>query len=155
MTNRFRTAGLHPQLLTRVQFDSPPRVAPGSYDILQYGNFSNKNVQKRSQGPNWQQGLYTEQMAKIPHSSYKETHEKHKESQRRLGPGTYQFTDFLSEAERRPQCTRGALEQLTPRFAKDLPVRRNKTKREKNSNEQLSFRIEHHHRVLTAFPMRN
>lgn len=124
VSSRFRTAGLHPQLLTRVQFDSPPKVAPGAYDLLQYGSFSEKNVQRRAQGPNWQQGLYTEQMARIPHSSYKETYEKQKDSERRLGPGTYQIPDFLAEAEKKPQCSRGALDQLTPRFPKDQPVRR-------------------------------
>ena len=109
--------------MTRVQWDSPPKVAPGTYDLLQYGHFSQKNVQKRAQGPNWQQGLYTEQMAKIPHSSFKETYEKQKESERRLGPGAHEIPDFLTNAEKRPQCNRGGLDQLTPRFVKDLPVK--------------------------------
>ena len=116
---RFQTLGLHPELLTRVKGQSPANVAPGSYDLLQYSGFSEKNVQKRAQGPNWQQALYTEQMAKIPHSTYKETHEKHKEEERRVGPGAYVIHDFLEEAERRPRCNRGALDQLTPRFAPD------------------------------------
>ena len=46
---------------------------------MQYGDFSDKNIQKRIQGPNWQQSLYTEQMAKIPHSSFKETYDNRKE----------------------------------------------------------------------------
>lgn len=96
--------------------ESPASVAPGSYNLLQYGNFSEKNVQKRAEGPNWQQALYTEQMAEIPHSTYKETHEKYKEQERQVGPGSYKINDFLAEAERRPRCNRGALDQLTPRF---------------------------------------
>ena len=83
-----------------------------------------KHVHKRAQGPNWQQGLYTEQMAKIPHSSFKQTYEKRKEEERRVGPGTYSIDDFIAEADRRPQCLRGALDQLTPRFPNDEPVRR-------------------------------
>jgi len=119
ISSRFQTLGLHPQLLTRVQFESLPNVAPGSYDIMQYGDFSEKNIQKRMQAPNWQQGLYTEQMAKIPHLSFKQTYEKRKEEERRLGPGIYSIDDFLTEANRKPRSLRGALDQLTPRFAND------------------------------------
>lgn len=109
--------------MTRVQWQSLPSVGPGTYDLNQYGEFSKKNVQKRAQGPNWQQSIYTERMAKIPHSSYKETHAKEQEKKVNLGPGKYEFVDFLTQYENRPQCTRGALEQLTPRFPKDEPVR--------------------------------
>jgi hypothetical protein len=89
---------------------------------MQYGDFSEKNLQKRMQGPNWQQGLYTEQMAKIPHSSFKTTYDNRKEIERRIGPGAYPITDFLTEADRRPQCVRGALDQLSPRFPKETIV---------------------------------
>lgn len=117
-TARFLPRGLHPELLTRIQLQSSPNVAPGTYDLIQYGDFSEKNVQKRMQGPNWQQSLYTQQMAKIPHSSFKDTYEQRKEDERRIGPGAYPITDFLTEADRRPQCVRGALDQLSPRFPK-------------------------------------
>jgi hypothetical protein len=89
---------------------------------MQYDEFNEKNVQKRAQGPNWQQALYTEQMAKIPHSSFKETYEKRKEGERRLGPGTHSINDFITESDRKPRCLRGALDQLTPRFPIDQPV---------------------------------
>ncbi|CAF5215376.1 unnamed protein product, partial [Rotaria magnacalcarata] len=88
-TPRFQTLGLHPGLLTRVQHDTAPHVGVGSHDVIQYDGFSDKNVQKRREGPNWQQALYTEQMAKIPHSSFKETYEKHKEQERHVAPGAY------------------------------------------------------------------
>ena len=89
---------------------------------MQYGDFSPKNIHKRIQGPNWQQALYTEQMAKIPHSSFKTTYDTRKEIERRIGPGTYPITDFLTEAERRPHCARGALDQLSARFPKESLV---------------------------------
>ena len=63
-------------------------------------------------------------MAKIPHSSFKETYEKQKEDERRIGPGTYYIDDFLTEADRRPRCIRGAINQLTPRFPKEQEVHR-------------------------------
>ena len=91
---------------------------------MQYGDFSEKNLEKRAQGPNWQHALFTEQMAKIPHSSFKETYERRKETDKRIGPGAYEINDFLTEAERRPHCVRGALDQLTPRFPKENLVRK-------------------------------
>jgi hypothetical protein len=122
MSFRFQTLGLHPALLTRVQQQSLPNVAPGSYNIMQYDDFSEKNVQKRAQGPNWRHALYTEQMAKIPHSTFKQAYEKRKEEERRVGPGTYFINDFITESDRKPRCLRGALDQLTPRFPNDQPV---------------------------------
>ncbi|CAF0783377.1 unnamed protein product [Adineta ricciae] len=118
-TARFQTTGMHPELLTTMQLQSSPYVGPGSYDLTQYGDFSAKTLENRMKGPNWQHALYTEQMAKIPHSSFKETYEKRKETERRIGPGTYPVNDFLTEADRRPHCARGALDQLTPRFPKE------------------------------------
>ena len=109
-------------------------------------------MQKRAQGSSWQQAMYTEQMARIPHSTYKETHERHKEQERRVGPGAYSINDFIAESERKPRCIRGALDQLTPRFPVDLPVG---VIRSFLSSVFLDNRNEHHHPVLMVFPMRN
>lgn len=119
---RFTSAGVHPKFLSGNQPQTSPDVAPGSYDLMQYGDFSEKNIEKRTQGPNWQQALYTEQMAKIPHSSFKKTYDARKESERLIGPGTYAITDFLTDTDRRPQCVRGALDQLAPRFPREALV---------------------------------
>ncbi len=123
--SRFQTIGLHPELLTRIQLQSSPNVGPGTYELTQYGHFSDENIKKRAQGPNWQHALFTEQMAKIPHSSFKETYERRKENEKRIGPGAYPINDFLTEADRRPRCIRGALDQLTPRFPKENLVCKN------------------------------
>jgi hypothetical protein len=89
---------------------------------MQYGDFSEKTIQKNMQGPNWQQSLYTERMSKIPHSSFKETYDRRKEDERRIGPGAYPINDFLTDADRRPRCARGTLDQLSPRFPKEESV---------------------------------
>ena len=90
--------------------------------MMQFDPFSSKNIQKNAQGPNWRQALYTEQMARIPHSSFKETYEKRKENERRLGPGTYSINDFLTNPQRRTNGARGLLDQLSPRFPDDHAV---------------------------------
>ena len=151
-TRRFQTIGLHPELLTRIQLQSSPNIAPGSYDLLPYGDFSERNLVKNIQGPNWQQGLYTEQMAKIPLSSFKETHERRKEDERRLGPGTYEIDDFLTEGDRKPVCKRGALEQLAPRFPKEEAVRTNFPPFACTSS--VVSRTERHHQPATAYLMK-
>lgn len=96
-----------------------PEIAPGSYNLIQYGDFSEKNLQKRMEGPNWETALNTETLAKIPHSSYRKTYDQIREDQRRIGPGYYEVNDFITEADRRPRCARGALDQLSPRFPKE------------------------------------
>lgn len=151
---RFLPRGLHPELLTRIQLQSSPSVGPGTYDLTQYGDFSEKNVQKRREGPNWQQSLYTEQMAKIPHSSFKQTHEERKEVERRIGPGAYEVKDFLTEAEKRPQCVRGALDQLSPRFPKENLVGARFAKRTSVVIVPFSIRIKRLLPVSMAYPMR-
>ncbi len=151
--SRFLTVGVHPKFLNGNQLQSSPDVAPGSYELMQYGDFSEKNIQKGMQGPNWQQSLYTEQMAKIPHSSFKETYENRKEIERRIGPGAYPITDFLTEADRRPHCIRGALDQLSPRFPKEILVCKNISS---FLLENIFFlnRIEHRHQVPMVFLMK-
>lgn len=63
-------------------------------------------------------------MAKIPHSTFKQTYETRKEAERRVGPGTYPINDFITELEKKPRSIRGPLDQLTPRFPPDPAVGR-------------------------------
>jgi hypothetical protein len=149
--SRFLSVGLHPKLLHGGQLQSAPNIAPGSYDLMQYGDFSGKNLQRQMQGPNWQQSLYTEQMAKIPHSSFKATYDTRKEMERRIGPGAYPITDFLTEADRRPHSLRGALDQLSARFPKEALVCQTIISLD---THVFKNRIEHHHPVPMVFRMK-
>jgi hypothetical protein len=40
--------------------------------LLKYNEFSDENVWRKADGPNWEKAFYTEKMAKIPHLLYKE-----------------------------------------------------------------------------------
>lgn len=51
-------------------------VGPGSYDILKYSTFSEKNLTKKADGPNWERAYQTEKLAKMPHLLYQETFKK-------------------------------------------------------------------------------
>ena len=51
-------------------------LGPGSYDLLRYNEFSDLNVTRKAQGPNWDRAIHTEKMAKLPHLLYREAHKK-------------------------------------------------------------------------------
>lgn len=123
-SNRFTISGLHPQLLTRGHIphdtthipDSSRNMGPGTHDLLPYSEFSEKNVNRRADGPNWKTALNTEKMAKIPHLLFKDTYYKRKEHEKRLGPGCYDIKDGLELNEAIPRSKRGMLDALSPRF---------------------------------------
>ena len=55
------------------------QLGPGSYDTLKYSEFSDPNVARHADGPNWERGVLTEKLAKMPHLLYQETYKKKKE----------------------------------------------------------------------------
>jgi hypothetical protein len=59
-------------------------MGPGTHDLLPYSEFSEKNVNRRADGPNWKTALNTEKMAKIPHLLFKDTYYKRKEHVRKI-----------------------------------------------------------------------
>lgn len=88
-SKRFNLNGIHPNLLVngRMPYDSSirlstsPRIGPGSYDLLKYGQFSEQNLSRTSESGvnNWERAFLTEKLAKMPHLLYQETHKKKQE----------------------------------------------------------------------------
>ena len=54
-------------------------MGPGQYDLLRYSEFSDLNVSRRADGPNWERGFLTEKLAKMPHLLYQEQYKNKKE----------------------------------------------------------------------------
>lgn len=83
-SDRFNQNGLHPNLLVngRMPYDSSVRsqtdknIGPGSYDVLKYNQFSETNVSRRADGPNWERAALTEKLAKMPHLLYQDAFRK-------------------------------------------------------------------------------
>merc|ERR1739848_925916 len=88
------------------------QLGPGSYDLEQYGSFSDKNVSHSADGPGWQRAMYTETLGKMPCILYQEEHKKKQENKRRLGPGHYEFVDSFEQKSNKPQSNRGMLDAL-------------------------------------------
>lgn len=126
---RFTQNGVHPNMLYRgrMPYDSlvtapaGSQLGPGSYDLEQYGSFSDKNVSRSVDGPSWQRALYTESLAKMPNILYQEEHYKKLEDKRRLGPGHYEFIDSFQRVSNKPQSNRGMLDALYDRFSYQKP----------------------------------
>ncbi len=59
-----------------MKFFQGSHLGPGSYDLEQYGSFSDKSVSRSADGPNWQRAMYTEYMARTPNILYQDEHKK-------------------------------------------------------------------------------
>jgi hypothetical protein len=59
-------------LLIVLVFSKTKNVGPGSYNLLLYGDFSEKSLHKKASGPNWEKSLYNEKLAKMPHLLFRE-----------------------------------------------------------------------------------
>lgn len=83
-SDRFNQNGVHPNMLYtgRMPYDTETtapaasRLGPGSYDLKQYGSFSDLHVSRSAEGPNWQRALQTESLAKMPNILYQEEHQR-------------------------------------------------------------------------------
>jgi hypothetical protein len=47
--------------------------------MKKYAYFSETNVSRKAEGPNWERGALTEKLAKMPHLLYQETYKKKQE----------------------------------------------------------------------------
>lgn len=116
---RFNLNGIHPNLLNtgKMPYDTKTvtqtNLGPGSYDLQRYAYFSDLNVSRRADGPNWERGALTEKLAKMPHLLYQEAYKKKKELKKELGPGYYNIGPEVMKS----QSNRGMLDTLSDRFA--------------------------------------
>lgn len=126
---RFNQNGVHPNMFHtgRMPYDTPTilpagsQLGPGSYDLKQYGSFSDLNVCRSADGPNWQRASYTESLAKMPNILYQDEHKRKKEEKRKLGPGHYDYIDTFEKQCNKPQSNRGMLDSLYERFSYQKP----------------------------------
>jgi len=95
------------------------QLGPGRYDVS-VGGFSVPAVQRRADGPGWRRAQYTERMAQIPHLLYKEQWQHNHRLEKQLGPGTYEYRDFLTDLGEKPCSKRGIVQTCDVRFSKDI-----------------------------------
>lgn len=120
-TPRFEVHGIHPSRLkpgtyTQVSNNAgylSSLLGPGRYDV-DVGDFNFKSMEIKARGPGWARQYETEKLAAMPHLLNREQHSLKKELVRKLGPGSYEYRDFLTEDK--PRSTRGIIDSLEKRF---------------------------------------
>lgn len=90
------------------------RLGPGTYST-DYGGFSSTGLQKLSFS-NWAKAQEATRLTKMPHFNFKEIYKKGKLLKQKLGPGTYNYTDFLELQNRRPCSIKGVCDTGEERF---------------------------------------
>ncbi|KAK2184735.1 hypothetical protein NP493_255g04008 [Ridgeia piscesae] len=120
-TVRFDVAGVHPDnkkpgAYTQVPYfiGTGTALGPGSYEV-DVGAFDQKTLDRNAEGPGWARQYAMERIAALPYLLYKEQWEEKRMQKRKLGPGTYEYRDFMQLAEK-PRSTKGMLDSSEIRF---------------------------------------
>ncbi|XP_014349686.1 ciliary microtubule-associated protein 2 [Latimeria chalumnae] len=132
---RFDVAGAHPDRKKTGTYTQAPycrkimseqvrRMGPGCYDSYT-GDFSSRAIAKRASGPGWARAQELERLAMMPHLLYKEIWDNKRFLKRKLGPGSYNFSDFIEELKKRNPDVRGVCEtreeRCKPPFSTSTP----------------------------------
>ncbi|XP_061489125.1 ciliary microtubule-associated protein 2 [Rhineura floridana] len=126
-TARFDVSAIYPNVKRPSTFLQAPysrivcsdlnrKLGPGTYSI-DYGGFSSTIMQqKRMSSSSWAKAQEAARLTQMPHFNFKEIGSKGKALKEKLGPGTYNYTDFLQLQEKRPHSNRGICDTGEVRF---------------------------------------
>ncbi|XP_055978187.1 ciliary microtubule-associated protein 2 [Sorex fumeus] len=123
-SHRFDVSAVHPNYKRLGCFTEAPyslrhtkamsHLGPGNYDG-QETCFS-KNKLTREQGTGWAKAQEATRLTKLPHFQYQVTMKEKQWQKEKLGPGSYNFKDFIQELQERPGSSRGLLSSGEKRF---------------------------------------
>ncbi|KAL8610591.1 hypothetical protein ACOMHN_006310 [Nucella lapillus] len=127
-TARFDVSGMHPKskkpgAFTEIPYDSKwteekMRLrGPGMYQPDLQG-FHPLAVEMRAEGPGWAREQEIETEAAMPHLLHRELFEQRRELKRRVGPGSYDFRDFIQNLASKPKSVLGICEPRSGRFGR-------------------------------------
>ncbi|CAI5777091.1 Uncharacterized protein PODLI_1B022008 [Podarcis lilfordi] len=91
------------------------KLGPGTYSI-DYGGFSSSHLHKKMSSSSWAKAQEAARLTKMPHFNFKEICSRTKALKAKLGPGTYEYSDFLQLQEKRPHSIRGICDTGAVRF---------------------------------------
>ncbi|XP_015281716.1 PREDICTED: uncharacterized protein C1orf177 homolog [Gekko japonicus] len=122
---RFDVAAIYPDVKKPSTFLQAPysksvcsdlnrRLGPGTYSV-DCGGFSSIALQKLSFS-NWAKAQEATRLTQMPHFNFKEICKKGKLLKQKLGPGTYNYTDFLELQKCRPCSIKGVCDTGEVRF---------------------------------------
>uniref|UniRef100_A0A670Y2J9 Ciliary microtubule associated protein 2 n=1 Tax=Pseudonaja textilis TaxID=8673 RepID=A0A670Y2J9_PSETE len=89
------------------------KLGPGTY-VTDDGSFSSTALQKKASSSSWAKSQEAARLTQMPHFKFKEICQQ--EKKRKLGPGTYNHTDFLQLMEKQPHSIRGICDTGAIRF---------------------------------------
>ena len=133
-TARFDVAGIHPQSKTPGTYTQVPYqkhkqqnkylkwtgLAPGCYNIDVRDSFNKKVVKMKADGPGWERQYKVAQLARMPHLLHRLEAKRAEERVRRLGPGTYNHTDFVQKNNEKIRSLRGICDTRAKRFVTNI-----------------------------------
>ncbi|XP_042320248.1 lymphocyte expansion molecule [Sceloporus undulatus] len=117
-TARFDVSAIYPNVKRPSTFLQAPysktvcsdlnrKLGPGTYST-DYGGFSSAtSFQKQFSSSSWAKAQEAARLTQMPHFHFKEICFREKLLKEKLGPGTYNYKDFLELQEKRPHSIRG------------------------------------------------
>ncbi|XP_049630905.1 lymphocyte expansion molecule [Suncus etruscus] len=123
-SHRFDVSGVYPNCKKFSCFTEAPyspryskevsHLGPGMYSYKET-DFSKKKL-SREVGTGWARAQEAARLTQLPHFQYRGTSKERQRQKDKLGPGSYEFRDFLQERQLRPSSRRGLLSAGEVRF---------------------------------------
>ncbi|MEJ1282682.1 lymphocyte expansion molecule [Cricetulus griseus] len=89
-------------------------IGPGTYNSKDTC-FSRKFLEQKL-GTGWAQTQEASRLTQLPHFQYQSMMKERQQQAHKLGPGSYEFKDFLTQLQQKPQSKRGLLSSGEVRF---------------------------------------
>ncbi|XP_073936128.1 ciliary microtubule-associated protein 2-like [Castor canadensis] len=121
---RFDVSGVYPENKKFSTFTQAPysrhhstevsNIGPGAYNSKETC-FSKKKL-KKEVDTGWARAQEATRLTKLPHFQYQAIMKYRRQQEQKLGPGCYNFKDFLQQLQQKPGSTRGLLSSGEARF---------------------------------------
>ncbi|KAL2772480.1 lymphocyte expansion molecule isoform 2, partial [Daubentonia madagascariensis] len=123
-SHRFDVSAIYPNQKKFSTFTEAPyssrysvelsHIGPGTYGSKETC-FSKKKL-KEEMGTGWAKAQEATRLTRLPHFQYQAIMRERRQQEQKLGPGSYNFKDFLEQLKQKPCSTRGLLSSGEIRF---------------------------------------
>ncbi|ERE83034.1 lymphocyte expansion molecule [Cricetulus griseus] len=123
-SHRFDVSAVYPNQKKLSTFTEAPysrhhsveqsHIGPGTYNSKDTC-FSRKFLEQKL-GTGWAQTQEASRLTQLPHFQYQSMMKERQQQAHKLGPGSYEFKDFLTQLQQKPQSKRGLLSSGEVRF---------------------------------------
>ncbi|XP_037017257.1 lymphocyte expansion molecule [Artibeus jamaicensis] len=127
-SHRFDVSAVHPKQKKMSTFTEAPysrlysvdmsHIGPGTYGSKSTC-FSKKKL-KKEVGTGWAKAQEATRLTQLPHFQYQAIMKQKRLQKEKLGPGSYNFKDFLEQLQQKPCSTRGLLSSGEVRFQRPI-----------------------------------